>query len=180
MLLSAMHHNVRDVSRAASAYTAALENIPAGSTFVRLRYPSERTRQRYGFDGIALEPMLHADALVAASRRLIDLSDYQAISQLFPVVYLPFVSEVKRRELWMLEGMGQGGTSLLNDLRKDLPVRIDYVVLLGDATPKESGIGDVLAELDSHMRLISRHGVNSFVRVYQAGDYFAAGAAVRR
>jgi hypothetical protein len=179
-LLLAMKQNVRRVSRAVDAYTAALDRIPAGSSFVRLRYPTLASRQRFGFDDIALEPMFHADAWVAARHRLVDLSDYQALSRLFPVVYRPSVSHVKQSQLWALEGMGTSGAALLANLRKDFPVPIDYVVVLGDPTPKENGVGDVLAELDTHLRLVSSNSADSFVRVYQAGDYFTGGTAVRR
>jgi hypothetical protein len=179
-LLLAMKQNVRGVSRAVDAYTAALDRIPAGSSFVRLRYPTESSRQRFGFDAIALEPMFHADAWVAARRRLVDLSDYQALSHLFPVVYRPSVSDTKQRQLWALEGMGTTGAAMLADLRKDFPVPIDYVVVLGDPIPKENGVGDVLAELDTHLKLVSGNSPSSFVRVYQAGDYFTGGTEVRR
>ena len=42
-LLQALKINVRHVSRAAKAYEAALQTIPPGSRFVRLRFPTEMT-----------------------------------------------------------------------------------------------------------------------------------------
>lgn len=161
-LVSAMHHNVQDVSLAVTAYAAALNTMPAGSTFIRLRYPTDLTRQRYGYGLIALEPMLHAEAWVAAQRKLVDLSDYQAMTQLFPVVYKPYVSDVHQRVLWALEGIGSNGGELIEALRKDFPVRIDYVVV----------VGDTLSEPESHLHPVSSSGANAFVRVYSAGDYF--------
>ncbi len=161
-LVSAMHHNVQNVSRAATAYAAALSAMPEGSTFIRLRYPTELTRRKYGYDLVALEPMLHAEAWVAAQRKLIDLSDYQAMSQLFPVVYKPFVSGVHQRALWALEGIGPDGGELIEALRKDFPVKIDYVVV----------VGDTLSEPESNLHPVSTSGANPFVRVYQASDYF--------
>ena len=136
-LLHAWKSNVRHASRAVQAYSAALEHIPPGSTFIRVRFPTENTRKRLGFDGVALDPLFHVDSLVAARRKLVALSDYQAISGLFPVAYRPEIPIAKQYQLWDLEGSGTTTEASLKEVLKDFPRKIDYVILLGDGTPPE-------------------------------------------
>ena len=120
-LLQALRLNVRNVSRAAKAYEAALSTIPSGSSFVRLRFPTETTRRRLGYDTVALEPLFHIDARVAAKRKLVDISDYQALTRLFPVDHKPLISETQRFQLWDLEGSGTTGPDSLEADSEGLP-----------------------------------------------------------
>ncbi len=169
-LIHSMMRNVWDVSDSVEAYASALKSVPAGSTMVRLRYPTDIARKRFGFEEIALDPLIHADAWVAAQRQIVDLSDYQALSGLFPVVYRPTFSAEKKDQLWGLERMGTGGTTTVSALLKDSPVPIDYVVVLGDNPPppeRAAEFAGTLAEIESTMRLISTPRTNSFVRVYR-------------
>ena len=168
-LLHTLRTNVRPVGPATTAYLAAMERIPAGATFVRLRFPTPATRVRYGFDGVGAEPMFHADALAAARRGLVALSDYQALTGIFPIKLHSKVPDHMRYQLWDLEGSGSTGVDSLRSLLKSSPVPIDYVVVLGDQPPSERAdvYKSVVGELDSTMRLLTGHQPNSFVRVYE-------------
>ena len=168
-LLQALKINIRHVSGAAKAYEAALATIPPGSSFVRLRFPTESTRKRFGYETAALEPLFHIDARAAARRRLVDVSDYQALTRLFPVDHKPVISETQRFQLWDLEGSGATSSESLRQILKDFPVQIDYVVLLGDDSPgdKAAEFKSMKAELDSKMRLVGTDPSRSFVRVYR-------------
>jgi hypothetical protein len=162
--------NVRSVSPSVRAYLAALEQIPSGSTFVRLRFPTEKLRTRHGYDEAALEPLFHVDSLAAVRRNLVALSDYQALSKLFPVAFRPSIPDSKAYQLWDLEGSGSSGVDSLRALLKDPPVPIDYVLILGDQPPRERAeeYKAITAELDSQMRLVSGSTPESFVRVYRS------------
>jgi hypothetical protein len=168
-LLQTLKINVRHVSRAAKDYQAALETIPPGSRFVRLRFPTEATRKSFGYEIAALEPLFHIDARAAARRKLVDVSDYQALTRLFPVDHKPVISETQRFQLWDLEGSGTTSSESLRQILKDFPVQIDYVVLLGDDSPgdKAEAFKNMVAELDSKMRLVGTDPSHSFVRVYR-------------
>lgn len=167
-LLHTLKYNVRHVSQATAAYAAALEKIPVGATFVRLRFATEATRKRFDFEPVALDPFFHVDALIAAKRKLVALSDYQALSHLFPISYQPKVPEAKQFELWDLEGTGPNGVSSLRELLKDFPVPIDYVVLLGDGSGERAQeYATIRAELEAKMRPFSTDTTKSFVSIYQ-------------
>lgn len=161
--------NVIGASRAIQAYAAALERIPPGSTFVRVHLPTEATRHRLGFERAALDPLFHADSLVAARRKLVALSDYQAMSKLFPVAFRSNISTEKQYQLWDLEGTGTTTEASLKEVVKHFPVKIDYVVLLGDGTPPERAVEfqSIGNYLDSTLRLAWTDPSKSFVRVYQ-------------
>jgi hypothetical protein len=168
-LLHTLRTNIKAVGPATTAYLAAMERIPPGSTFVRLRFPTPATRARYGFDGVGAEPMFHADALAAARRGLVALSDYQALTGIFPIKLHRKIPDHIRFQLWDLEGSGSTGVDSLRSLLKSPPVPIDYVIVLGDQPPSErpDDYKAVIRELDSTMRLLTGHQPNSFVRVYE-------------
>ena len=127
--------DVRRASVALKDYVSLLNLLPDGATIVRLRYPVTKTRLQLGFDRMALDPLLHADSLVAVRRKLVDLSDYQAATFTFPVVYRRgLVSDQKRWEIAALEGTGTDGSKSLMGLIEESPVPIHCVVLLGDGS----------------------------------------------
>jgi len=164
-LVHQARHNVRNAGRAASAYAAVLNQVPAGATVVRLRYPTDKTGARFGYDDILLDPLYHADSWVAARRKFLALSDYQAISQVFPVAFRPVVPDLKRTQLWELEGVGPNAFASLKAVLEDFPGPIDYVVVLGDDTPEKAGeVTQVLSHLGSSMTLAAE---NSFVHLYK-------------
>jgi hypothetical protein len=161
--------NVLGVSRAIQAYSSAMERIPPGSTFVRVNMPTEATRQRLGFERAALDPLFHADSLVAARRKLVALSDYQAMSKLFPVAFRREIPEEKQYQLWDLEGTGTTTEASLKEVLNNFPVKIDYVVLLGDGTPPERAaeFRSIANYLESTLQLAWMDPSKSFVRVYR-------------
>jgi hypothetical protein len=168
-LISAMLMN-RAMSRAVDAYVGAAAAIPKGATFVRVRYPTPRAQTGFGFDGVPMDPLFHVDAYIAARRRAVDLSDYQAISRAFPVVYQPLLGRGYQYGLMSLEGPGTQGDALLTWLRNNIPWRIDYIIVLGEEDAPEAAKTDlakVLADLNSSMRLVSPVDRDTFVRVYQ-------------
>jgi hypothetical protein len=168
-VLHAIQINVRNVSRAVAEYMKATEGIAPGSTVVRLRFPTEQFAKDFGFVGIPLEPMLHLDALIAVRQGSVALSDYQALTRAFPVVYGASISEEKRWQLWYLEGTSRDGPGALRALRKEPSIPIDYVIVLGDNSSRELGAeyDRVVEELGAEMKLVSTDSRGSFVRVYK-------------
>ena len=168
-LVSTLETNIKAVGPASNAYLAAMERIPPGSTYVRLRFPTPATRTRYGFAEVGAEPMFHADSLAAARRGLIGLSDYQALTGIFPVGLRRSIPDHMRYQLWDLEGSGSTGVDSLRSLLKTFPIPIDYVVVLGDQPPseREETYKSIVSELDTTMRLLTGSQPNSFVRVYE-------------
>ncbi len=131
-LVQAMRLNVQNVGRALEVYSATMDGIPSGATFVRIRKSTEVTRTRYGFETIALEPFFHADAWIAARKRCIDLSDYQAATKVFPVAFKALVTSEQQGQLLDLEGTGPNAEPSLEKLLATPPVHIDYVAHLGE------------------------------------------------
>ena len=157
------------VSSAIDAYAAAVARIPAGSTLVRVLFPRERARARFGFQDVVLDPLYHADALVAAQRRLVDLSDYQAGRDLFPVHFCNRMPDDLRHPLWMLEGGHTDTAPVLRKVLNECPIPIDYVVLVGDRPPADRApdFNATVGVLDSRMDLFAADSTDAFVRVYR-------------
>lgn len=168
-LWSTWKTNVLNPGGAVSEYSAALEQIPSGSAFIRVYFPAPAIRKRQGFDQVALEPLFHVDSLVAARRKLVALSDYQAITGLFPIAFKTVVPAPKQLLLWELEGSGPNIELSLRRVLEEFPVKIDYVVLLGDGTSSEraSAYKATREHLDSTLQLAWTNPSNSFVRVYR-------------
>jgi hypothetical protein len=156
-----------DTGKAVEEYLSATTVIPRGSRFIRIGFPIPSVPKRYGLEGIGREPLLHADAFVAARCVCVDLSDYQAASKVFPVDFKPAITETLRYNLWGLERQLPGNTmgQMLPWLRDSLPAPVDYVILVGDESAAgDPEFGKVLANLNAGMRLASS---SQFVRVYQ-------------
>lgn len=168
-LIHTYRHNVANLSDAVWQYTEPLERIPEGATFLRVRFPAEQTRVRLGIDPLASEPFFHADALVAAKRRLVALTDYQALTNVFPVTLRKELPPELRPRLWDLEGTGPNAVTSARALLEQSPVPFDYVVLLGDGTPDETAGAylTVRRELESRMQCIGEDVAGGFVRVYR-------------
>lgn len=160
-LLTVMHVNAR-ASRLVEAYLAAADIIPPISRFVRLRYPAPETLTRYRLNGAPVDPLLHADALLAARRRHLDLTDYEALSRQFPLRYRPPLSDAEQWRLWILELADQSTADWLRSLDQSTPLPIDYALAVGDApTP------DTLALLEARAHLVHTAGTPPFLRIYR-------------
>ena len=168
-LATAQKRNIASVSSAIDAYMAAMARIPARSTLVRVLFPADRARARFGFQDVLFNPLYHAEALVAAQRKLIDLSDYQAGRELFPVHFNNRMPVDLRHPLWMLEGGPMGVAPVLRRVLHECPIPIDYAVVIGDRPPADraSDFNATLRELESRMDLFATDSTNTFVQVYR-------------
>lgn len=166
-LSHAMEHNVRRVSSAVGQYVTFLDKLPPGTTFIRLKCSLKNARMRFGFDELALEPLWHVDALVAAKRHMIDLSDYQAATGDFPITYRSVISDAKRWEIIDLEGTGPNGQKSLLSLVDDPPVPIRCTIILGDGISEN---GD-----DTMRMLLQRKGKLSPIAMDESEAAFVRG-----
>jgi hypothetical protein len=168
--LATTTQNARNISRAAEVYATALEKIPEGQNIVRLRYGMEGAKKQLGFEAAAMEPLFHADAWMAARRHYIDLTDAWALGRLYPVCYQKNVSGEQQNWLFELEDGETNGFGPFVHTWNTLPVRFDYVVLVGDAGSEATRNSDFLkAEewLGGNMQPLAAEPGNSFVRVYR-------------
>ena len=166
-LYRSMNRNVRNVSHAVEEYARATEAIPAGATVVRIHFDTVPMSRRYGYRGLALDPVYHADAWMAARRGWVDLSDYQALSRVFALECSSLISDPQRADLWNLEQGDGSGIDSLQRLLKDFPVPIDYVLVLGDTGSRSLG-------LDLQMDLVGTAGTGDFLRVYRRRPHESA------
>ena len=156
-LYRSMNRYVRNVSHAAEDYARVTDAIPAGATVVRIIFDTVPMSRLYGYRGLALDPMYHADAWVAARHKWVDLSDYQALSRVFALECGPLMTDQQRSDLWNLEN---GDPASLRRLLNDFPAPIDYVLVLGDARFENLG-------LDQRMDLVDRAGTGLILSVYK-------------
>jgi hypothetical protein len=159
-LYRTMNRNVRNVSRAVEEYARATEEIPPGATVVRIHFDTVPMSRKYGYRGLSLDPVYHADAWMAARHGWVDLSDYQALSRVFALECTPLISDRQRADLWDLEKGEEGGLASLRRLLDDFPVPIDYVLVLGNTGSEHVG-------LDGQMDLVQTTGTGGFLRVYR-------------
>ena len=153
-------------SRFVDEYETALSRIPAGSTVLRLYYPMPFNSEQFGIPAdLLFLPLLHTDSAVAAERRYIELSNYEAAARIFPIVFQPRFSPGDQWLLWTLDNSGKDGSQRLERLRQTLPVAIDYYVLLGEDSGPD--VPQVRRELESAgKRVVGSAGDPPFVRVY--------------
>jgi hypothetical protein len=163
-LILAIRENVRAVSPAIDQVRRVLLRVPPNATLLRIGYPDIATRARFGFERIALEPLYHADARFAAEANFVDLTDYQPLAGIFPIVVRPAYNRW-RYVLWSFENPREGAVSNLQLVFKEFPTLVDYVVVIGD-----KGQGDhdaVLGELRAHMQLIATDDAAQFVWLFR-------------
>lgn len=165
----------RATSRAADPYLAAANQIADNSSFVRLRYPAPAAVSRYGFTGTGRDPFFHLDARVAARKHALDLSDYEPLTELFPVAFKK-KPHGQRYELWSFEGPDANTLKLLQWIRDTFPVPVDYVLLFGDEyspAAAQAGMPPVRAYLDSNMNLVAT-SPDHLLRVYRRNGFLPA------
>jgi hypothetical protein len=157
-------------SRAVEDYLSLAGQIRPGSRLVRLRYPTMDLPRQYGFEDTGRDPLLHVDAFIAARCKCIDLSDYQAPSGVFPVVFNPGVIKAQQIGLWQLEGPGPETSATVAWLRTTLPVPIDYTIIVSDDHAQEASNSDysrLLANLNAGMRLVAVSRSRPFAKLYE-------------
>lgn len=149
-------------SRAVDDYLSAADQIPAGSRFLRLHFPTPDIPALYGFEGIGRDPLFHLDAYAAVRRRCVDLTDYQQLDRIFPVIVKRDIDGLHRGVLWSMEGLGDDAGASVNWLRYSLPRPVDYIILVGRLAIPPS----LIEELNRDMTLFST-SPNGFVRVFR-------------
>ncbi len=165
--LASTAQSVAAYSLAVDDYLSTLAGIRPGSTIIRLRYPTPDLPERYGYHDIGRDPLFHLDAYAAARLGCLDLSDYQAPSADFPVIFKSKVDHEKQFKLLRLENPSPDETADLDSIRHDLPLPIDYAIVVADESSPAAPVASTLANLDAGMRLIAQSRAPSFVRVYQ-------------
>lgn len=127
----ATQQTMQFMSRAVESYLTAASQIPPGATMVRMNYPAPNVAARYGYSGAARSPFMHLDALTAVEKHAIDLTDYEPLSRVFPIVHKRGFSG-KEFQLWGFEGPGPDAVAIFDWLGHELPRSADYVFLFGD------------------------------------------------
>jgi len=145
-------------SNVAGNYLAVARRIAPGSSLVRLHYPTPELPAQYGYAGSGRDPVFHLDALVAARGRCLDLSDYEALSRVFPVVFKSYVDPGHLSVLWSFEGPDPDSDQALRWIDSDFPVPVDFVLVVGDIHSPEAapmGMPKMIDYLDSTRRLLA-------------------------
>lgn len=169
--LASTAHGVSAYSKATDDYLSALTAIRPGSTIIRVRFPTPEIPARYGFANLGRDPLFHLDAYAAARLGCLDLSDYQAPTTDFPVIFNsrnPSLDHDRQFALLRLENPNERETPEdLNTVRHDLPVPIDYVIMVADASSPAEALAKSTATLDAGMREIGQSPPPPFVRLYR-------------
>jgi hypothetical protein len=159
--------SVAAYSRAVEDYLSTTAGIRLGSNIIRLRYPTPDLPERYGFQEIGRDPLFHLDAYVAARLGCLDLSDYQAPTADFPVIFNAALEHDEQFKLLRLENPSQDEGSDLESIRRNLRVPIDYAIVIADESSPAAAVLKATANLESGMRLMAQSTGPPFVRVYQ-------------
>jgi hypothetical protein len=148
-------------------YLAGAGQPQRAASIIRFRYSTPDLPSRYAIEGIGRDPLFHLDALIAARCRCIDLSDYEALTETFPVVFRSNVDRGLQMALWGMEGPGANASEQYDWLRAKLPVPIDYVIVVADGSSPGAGRDKLMANLRAGMRVVSRAVKDGFVEAYQ-------------
>jgi hypothetical protein len=163
----ATQRTMRSLSHAADPYLAAARRITPGSTLIRMSYPAPRAAAQYGFEGSVQFPFAHLDSLVAVEKHAINLTDYESLSLVFPIVNKGRYAG-KEFQLWSLEGPGLETITTLDWLERVMPRPADYVFLFGDEQSAEAQqvlMPQMAAYLSAHMHLAATSS-DGLLRVY--------------
>jgi hypothetical protein len=66
-----------------------------------------------------------------------------------------------------LENPSPDESADLDTIRHDLPLPIDYAIVVADESSPAASVGSAVTNLSAGMRLIAQSAVPPFVRVYQ-------------
>ena len=133
--LTVVARQARTSSDAVAEYLAATDPLPEGAHFVRMNFAAPMAMARLSIDHLAFNPLLHLASLGAVRRHAVDLSDYQSATGTFSVQLKPSIDPGKQATLWAFESAGADAWISLEWLRKNMPVAIDYVLLVDDQSP---------------------------------------------
>jgi hypothetical protein len=136
-------------------------------SLIRYRYSTPDLPTRYAIEGLGRDPVFHLDALIAARCQCLDLSDYEALSEVFPIVFRSNVSRGLQFALWGMEGPGENATEQYDWLRTNLPIPIDYVVVVADGSSPHAGRDQLIASLTSGMAIVTHPAKDSFIEAFQ-------------
>jgi len=157
----------RILSHAVDSYLATARALPEGSTVVRLFYPAPAAPERYGYSDAARFPFMHLDALVASEKHALDITDYEPLTRLFPVVQKKaFAGE--ESQLWGFEGPDPDAVTTLQWLGNVFPRRIEFVLLFGEeqsGAAQKAGMPTMAAWLSSKMQLLATSS-DGLLRLY--------------
>lgn len=157
----------RLLSHSVDSYLATANRIPEGATIVRLLYPAPHAPALYGYQGTARAPFFHLDALAAARRHDLDLTDYEPLTRLFPVAHKRGFTG-QEFELWSFEGPTPDAVNLLTWIRQVFPRPVDYVLLFGEEGTAEAAkakMPEMAAYLAANFRLAATSS-DGLLRIY--------------
>jgi hypothetical protein len=146
------------ISNVAGDYLAVASGVAAGSSLVRLRYPTPQLAAQYGYQGSGRDPVFHLDALVAAGGHCLDLSDYEALGRIFPVVFKDYLNAGQLSGLWSFEGPDPDSDKTLRWINDSFPVPADFVLVVGDVHSPDAvrmGMPHMIDYLDSSMHPVA-------------------------
>ncbi len=155
-LVHAIQIQIRDVNDAVVAYEEMTKEIPAGATMITAHYRPGYIDRAYGYKGLSFEPLYHADSWLAADRGFVVLSDYQALSKVFPLEPRAPITDLQRADLWALEGASPDAARALKAILASFPYPIDYVAVMGDTDLQPDG-----------MDLVAAAKTRGFLRLYR-------------
>jgi hypothetical protein len=99
-------------SNAVLPYLGATSQIPPRASLIRLHYATPAAAALYRYAGKAGNPFLHLDSYAAATGYDVNQTDYEQLTELFPVVFKKPIREM-RYELSSFEGPGPDAEKLL-------------------------------------------------------------------
>jgi hypothetical protein len=148
----------REFNNGLRDYVSCAKEIPPGSTFLPLCV-TDGTAQNFNH---GIRVFLHAGAYLAVDRRLIDLANYEAAQNYFPILYVPQASPERV--------IKEDGSGLLNYRVRTSGRRIDYVlvwdVLSGPAATAPATTREDLHQEYKQVYLSPR----GFLKLYQCNE----------
>jgi hypothetical protein len=159
------------ISRQIEAYVTAGDQLDAGRTMLALSFAPQGLDESGEPLAARVSPFLHAEGHIAATRRLINIGNYEAISGHFPV---RFRQQVDPKKHAALRERGAHGPPFvdLDRYERETGVRIDYILLQGlrDEDLHHATTRTLMAHLSRHYAELppsSDAGVRAFRRMAQ-------------
>jgi hypothetical protein len=135
---------------------AAGERVESDHTLLFLSYAHKGERPEGGRLVFRTDPFVHAGGYIAARKRLVDLSLYEANEDYFPIYYAPGLNPYKRLATVKLGIETEPPRVDLLGYPKRTGGRIDYVLLWGlrDERRNEPAVNETLRQLAAAYELI--------------------------